>query len=409
MRLLFLSTEFPNKFDSTKATFNFDLMRSLSVDHEIEIVSPIPWTEELRGYFCGINRATDVPNTRLHITNPRYYFIPKIFREHFDKFLWWSLCRTITRLKSLPKPDCILSYWAHPDGAVAVKLAKQLATRSVIMVGGSDVLLMAKHPRRRKAIKAALVEADAIITVSEDLKRHITELGIANEKVHVVRRGVDALYFHSGNQVDARNRVNIPINRKIGLWVGRLVDVKGVDTLINAMQCLQHTFPEFHLYLIGDGPLKNKLVKQAISCSVLDRIHFVGKVPHEELGDWFRAADVTVLPSLSEGVPNTLLESLACGTPFVASNVGGIPEISNHSAASLFPPNDCSALCEQLAFMLENPPHVAMANRPGTLADFAREIAEIAAGDNNTQLLDNSRLNDDLSEQRGSNHGEVLA
>ncbi|PHS14106.1 MAG: hypothetical protein COA78_06090 [Blastopirellula sp.] len=379
MKLLFLSTEFPNQYDPIKATFNYDLIKSLSINHDVEVISPISWTEEFYGRLFIKKNKRQSSGCAFSINYPRYYFIPKLFRKHFHLFLWWSLKGMISELQNRSKPDCILSYWTHPDGSVAVKLAKTLGTRSVIIVGGSDILVLAKLPDRRKEIIRALQETDAIISVSEDLKRHITALGISSEKIHVICRGVDQKIFHSGSKKDARTKLNIPEDRKVALCVGRLVKVKSVKTIINAMQRLHLQFPKLHLYLLGDGPLMGILKKQVASASLIDKIHFIGNCPHHKLGNWYRAADVTVLASVSEGIPNVLLESLACGTPFVASNVGGIPEISQTSSARLFPPKDALALCKQLEFTLNNKLKDEASSRTKSLSEFAQSVARIAS------------------------------
>ena len=97
-----------------------------------------------------------------------------------------------------------------------------------------------------------------------------------------------------------------------------------------------------HLYLVGDGPLCRDLVARAVALGVSARVTFAGPKLHDELPEWYRAADLTVLPSRSEGLPNVLRESLACGTPFVASNVGEINEIADSRFSLLVPPKDPS-------------------------------------------------------------------
>ena len=106
---------------------------------------------------------------------------------------------------------------------------------------------------------------------------------------------------------------------------------------------------EYHLYLVGDGPLRRDLVAQAESHGLSKHVTFVGPKLHNELPDWYRAADLTVLPSRSEGLPNVLRESLACGTPFVASNVGGISEIGDPSCCLLVRPEDPTSLADAIA------------------------------------------------------------
>src|SRR5207244_6384979 len=123
------------------------------------------------------------------------------------------------------------------------------------------------------------------------------------------------------------------------------------DVLLDACAALRHRRP-VRLYLVGDGPLRGRLEKAAGALGLADVVSFVGPRLHDELPDWYRAADLTVLPSRSEGLPNVLRESLACGTPFVASRVGGIPDIAEVPAHRLVSPDDPGALADAIAVTL---------------------------------------------------------
>lgn len=156
------------------------------------------------------------------------------------------------------------------------------------------------------------------------------------------------------------------------LFVGNLVAIKGLDVLLRACELLARDF-EYSCFLIGDGPLRGNLERDVARAGLTDRVRFVGPRPHAQLPDWYRAADVFVLPSRSEGVPNVLLEAAACGTPFVASRVGGIPEIAHLGESRLVPPGDVRQLAGALREFLERP-----APRPARPATEQRGLAEAA-------------------------------
>src|SRR5437763_12347629 len=118
---------------------------------------------------------------------------------------------------------------------------------------------------------------------------------------------------------------------------------------MNALAAIDKLTTLPHLYVVGGGPERAALERRIAEIGLAERVHFVGALRHHELPDWFRAADATVLPSRSEGIPNVLRESLACGTPFVATRVGGIPEISQTAANRLVPVDDYAALAAALA------------------------------------------------------------
>ena len=250
------------------------------------------------------------------------------------------------------------------------------------MVGGSDILVLANEPSRRPGIRKTLDEADAVVTVSNDLHAHIRDLGIADDKIHVVRRGVDDTIFYPGESTQARKALGLPHDKQIGLFVGRLVDVKGLKYLLSAMAESNGTesiCPEqFQLFLVGDGPLRQPLERQAQKLNIASRVHFLGKLPHSQLGTWYRAADVTLLPSLSEGIPNVLLESLACGTPFVASDVGGISEIcSEQDGGYLVPARQPREIASAIGRLLRGRQPVVDTSQIRRNSDFTREMENI--------------------------------
>jgi peptidoglycan/xylan/chitin deacetylase (PgdA/CDA1 family)/glycosyltransferase involved in cell wall biosynthesis len=349
MRLLFISNVFPNPFQTTKGVFNRKLVQAIAADHEIEVISPISWVDECMAKRRG-SRALSSHRLetveRVTVYYPRYYYPPKIMRQRYGWFLWRSLQKTIRQVITSHRPHCVLGYWVHPDGEVAVRTARLAGVPAIVMVGGSDVLLLTQNRNRHRCIVQVLQDADAIVTVSRDLKSQLVNFGIPGEKIYVVYRGIDVDQFFPGSRIEARKRLNLSDKRRLLLWVGRMVPVKGLDVLIEACGHLQDRGEDYHLALIGNGPLQSKLEADIQARRLVSKVSIVGNVDHDRLPDWYRAADLTVLPSRSEGVPNVLRESLACGTPFVASRVGGIPEIAEYPDLQLVPPEDGVALAD---------------------------------------------------------------
>jgi glycosyltransferase involved in cell wall biosynthesis len=360
MRLLLITNIFPSPVLPMKGPFNLELVRALSRRHQVRVIAPLAWTDELAARRRGIRlppgrvSAPDGVNG-VEVVHPRYYFTPKILREQYGRFMWHSVRRVVLSQLDRFRPDVVLAYWVHPDGEMAVRAARVAGVPSAVMVGGSDVLVLAQSPGRRRPILNVLNAADAVIPVSNDLKARLIAIGVAPDKIHVVPRGVDVGRFAPGSRAESRRKLGIPADARAVLWVGRMVPVKGLDVLLDACGRLRAgsgVLP-FRLYLVGDGPLRETLLHRSVKLGVADAVSFVGAVPHSELGDWYRAADLTVLPSRSEGVPNVLRESLACGTPFVASAVGGIPEIADEATCRLVPPEDPTALAAALAGAIE--------------------------------------------------------
>lgn len=388
MRLLLITNVFPSPLHPTKGVFNLELARALRRSHEVSVICPIAWTDEL----AGVRRGRRVPAGRADATDgitayfPRFYFSPKVLRRHYGSFMWHSVAGTVRRQVERFRPGAVIGYWAHPDGEVAVRAARLAGVPAVVMVGGSDVLLMTGDAARRRCVLDVLHAADALVPVSNSLRQKLIEFGIGPEKIHVVERGVDTSVFFPGDRDEARRRLGLDYDGPLIVWVGRMVPVKGLDVLLDASAELRGRSVNFRVYLVGGGPLRAALEQQARNAGLCDVVRFIGAVAHHELVDWYRAADAMVLPSRSEGVPNVLREAAACGIPYVASRVGGIPELPTGDRNHLVPPEDPTSLAGGLAAVLNSVP-IAGRRSPlrssdvsGSWDDAAASLVDIVNG-----------------------------
>ena len=256
-------------------------------------------------------------------------------------------------------------------------VAQELHVPTACIVGGSDVLLLPhQNHRRRKEIVRVLQESDAIITVSEGLRHACTELGATPANVRTIYQGIDPDRFYPRDRVEARRKLRIPQGVTAFVWVGRMVGLKRLDLLVEAISILHRTGRRVKLYLLGDGPKRGSIRAYAESLGLGSVVDFVGPVQQEHLPEWYSAADATVLCSDSEGLPNVLRESLACGTPFVATNVGSIGEFALPECSRLVSPGDAAGLADALATILQPGFRVAAGlHRSRTWKDCAQETA----------------------------------
>jgi glycosyltransferase involved in cell wall biosynthesis len=274
----------------------------------------------------------------------------------------------------------VFATWAYPDGWAAVRLARRAGLPVVLKVHGSDVLQLDQYPGRRLRTAEALRAVDRVVVVSRDLAEKVIELGADPVRVHLVYNGVDAEKFHPGDRAEARRRLGLDPARPVVLYVGNLYPVKGPDVLIEACGRLAAGGTEFDLHVIGQGTLQKSLEARTGALGLATRSLFHGPLPHERLPDWFRAANLLVLPSRSEGVPNVLLEASACGTPYVATAVGGVPEIAHLGRSLLVPPENPARLADGIRDVLARPPAASAGEAAGrTHADAARELAAVLA------------------------------
>lgn len=339
-RVLFFSTIYPRAYDRVRGTYCHDTCRALAVDHEVCVVSPRSWLEAARR-----PRPADAALSREvgRVEYPVFAHIPRVGLAAQHAWMWASLRRRLRSVTAGFRPEAILSYWAHPDGAVAVRLGRELGVPTGIIVGGSDVLILPRDPARRAAVVEALRGAQAVFAVSTHLRDETIALGVDPGRVHVVMQGVDESFTPEGREA-ARERLGLAPSDDVLLWVGRMDPVKGLEVLMEAMRQVVTQRPSARLVLAGDGPARRGVERDVERLGLGGLVRLLGAVAQQRLPDWYRAADLTVLSSHSEGIPNVLRESLACGTPYVSTRVGGIAELYAGPEVRLVPPRDAAAL-----------------------------------------------------------------
>ncbi|MFT4255931.1 MAG: glycosyltransferase family 4 protein [Pseudoxanthomonas sp.] len=359
MKILALTNLYPNPLQPHRAPFNRHLLRMLGQAHELRVIAPTLWLEEWQALRRGgkpLPPSRRVFNEGLVIDHPRYWYTPRILRSHYGQFFRASVAGCFRRALREFAPDIVFAPWAYPDGWAAVRLAHAAGLPAVVQVHGSDVRLLDQFGARTKGTRQALAEADGVIAVSAELAGRVAALGADAGKVRTIVDGVDRQRFHPGPRGEARQALRLDDGVRHLLFIGNLLPVKGVDVLLQACQQLQARRRDWRLHLVGDGPSRAAYERLAQSLGIADRVDFHGSLPHHELPTWLRAADLFVLPSRSEGIPNVLLEASACATPWIASAVGGIPEIAPLGRSRLLPPEQPQTLAEAIAAMLDAPP-----------------------------------------------------
>jgi glycosyltransferase involved in cell wall biosynthesis len=383
MHVAFLTNVFPSPIAPTKGTFNLELARALARQHDISAIVPISWIDELKARLGGrrlpASRRCEANGICTHF--PRFWYPPRLARSRYDRCLEWSIHKTLAQVAAR-RPNAVLGYWAHPDGAVAVRWARRLRVPGWIMVGGSDVLLLARERSRGDAIRQALQEADGVIAVSRDIAERLIRGGLPAQRVEIVPRGVDRTTFCLADQREARRLLGHDDELPWFVWAGRMVDVKNLDGLIAAADAARKRAADFRLVLLGDGPLRPALTRMISARGLNKHVWLVGSVPHHALAAWYQAADWTVLCSHSEGIPNALLESHACGTPFIATQVGGISEIVVDGSDVLVPAGDAHALADALcqAVRHRKQPSPRLTETVRSVDEAAQEVAALLSG-----------------------------
>ncbi len=245
-------------------------------------------------------------------------------------------------------PDVILAYTIYPDGYGALRVGRRLRIPVVLCGIGSDVRYIADSVQKRLA-GSALRRADYVLTVSHELRERALDLGASPERSRAILNGCNTSIFRPWDRAAARLKLGVDPNGKQIVFVGRLLALKGLRELFEAIAIARRDSPSLELTCIGEGPLGEELAARASQQDLAGAVRFIPAAAPAEIADWMAAADITCLPSYTEGCPNAIVESLACGRAVVGTNVGGIPELVNASNGVLVRPHDPTDLARGIA------------------------------------------------------------
>lgn len=358
MKVLCFSTLYPHAGVPQHGVFVENRLRRLVETGKVEakVIAPVPWFPSSGAMFGQYALHAKAPRFEvrygIHVYHPRFIVLPKVGM----RFAPTSLAKTaIACAQALREsgfePDVIDAHYFYPDGVAATALAAALKKPFMITARGTDINLIPEYSHARKRVLEAGHAADALGAVCQALADTMIDLGMDNEKIHVLRNGVDLALFAPVDRKKAKEewRVSGPTL----LSVGGLNERKGHHLTLEALQQL----PDFRFLLAGDGPDRAKLESLASSLGLADRVHFLGPVPQDKLASLFSAADISVLASSREGWANVLLESMACGTPVAATSVWGTPEVvAAPEAGHLFKARSADAIADGVKALWRNLP-----------------------------------------------------
>ena len=365
LRLLTFSTLFPNAEQPNHGIFVENRLCHLVATGEAvsTVLAPVPFFPSASPRFGKWARYARVPalETRhgLAIHHPRYLVIPRIGMSVAPSLLYRASLGPARRLLHEKNVEMIDAHYVYPDGVAAVWLGAALGLPVVITARGSDVTQLPDFPAPRRLIEGAIRRAAGLIAVSSALRDRLIELGAPPERTITLRNGIDTAMFHPPADRDAA-RAALGLTRKTLISVGGLIARKRHHLTIEALRLL----PDVDVLLVGEGPERAALQAQAAAAGLADRVRLVGPVPHAQLPAYYGAADASVLASSREGWANVLLESMACGTPAIASDIPGNPEVVQSPEAGLIVrANTAEGIAEAVRTLFANPPDRAATRR----------------------------------------------
>ncbi len=357
MNLLTYTTLYPSAVSPQHGIFVENRLRRIVATGEASarVVAPVPWfpfTGDVFGRYGTLARFDTVEERfGIEIDHPRYLSIPKVGMNLAPWLLYRGTVDRVRRHVGEAGAVLIDAHYFYPDGVAAAMIGRVLGRPVVITARGSDINLIADHAGPRRQILAAARQSAAVIAVSDALRRRMIDIGIDERRIHVLRNGVDLEMFSPvpGDQA----RAMLGIERPAMVAVGNVLSTKGQDIAVRALTLI----PDIDLVVVGAGPQEREFQRLAGQLGISDRVRFAGRIPQAELKYWFSAAEFSVLASVREGWPNVLLESMACGTPVIASNVGGVPEIiASPEAGRIMAQRTPEALAAAVRDLRANPP-----------------------------------------------------
>lgn len=330
IKTLLFSTLFPSSIRPIHGIFVETRLRELLKSGEVEtkVIAPVPWFPLSGKHFGEYGQFAATPKFEhrngIDVFHPRYFLPPKIGMNVAPHALAACAMPTIRRLLQAGFDfDLIDAHYYYPDGVAAGIIARQLGKPFVVTARGTDINLIPQHAYPRRLILKTATDAFASIGVCKALMDSLAGLGAEPSKLHVFRNGVNLQKFQPEEQSLARKNLRLPA-KKILLSVGHLVERKGHHITIEALTTLPQ---DVFLVIAGSGPERVSLEALARKLCVTEKVRFTGQLENSELRSWYSAADALVLCSSREGWANVLLESMACGTPVIATKIWGTPEV----------------------------------------------------------------------------------
>jgi glycosyltransferase involved in cell wall biosynthesis len=375
LRVLTLATLFPNGLKPNLGLFVERQTRALAAREgvAVEVVAPIGlplWPLSLHPHYAPL-RA--LPRREawngLIVHRPRYRVWPRVGAAGVARRMADALLPVLREIRARFPFEVIDAEFFWPDGPAAMRLARALGVPFSVKARGSDVHLWGARPGIADQIVAAGRAAGGLLAVSAALKADMAALGMPEEKIRVHHTGIDLDLFRPADRAAAKAALGV--EGPLLVTAGALLERKGQALSIAALRQL----PGATLILVGDGPDRRRLEGLARGANV----RFLGNRPHAELPALLAAADVMVLPTVSEGLANVWVEALACGTPVVTADVGGAREVIDRPQAGRLVPREAGAIAQAVRELLADPPDPVGVREGALRFSWDKNGAELAA------------------------------
>lgn len=331
LKVLSLTTVFPVPGAPLRGLFVKARLEQLAAYADVKVLAPTPLLNYARWRTRSAalpSRRMTVGNSKLEVLRPKWFYPP--FGGAWNAlFLFVCLLPVCLALRRRFPFAVIDAHFGHPEGVAAALLAAVLRLPFCVTLRGSE-LDHVQRGLRRWAMRRSLQRAARVIAVSAPLRELALSLGADAGRTVIIPNGVDRAIFFPRDRTECRRKHGLQTDEKIILSAGHLIQLKGHHRVIQALKRLRAREIKPHLLIAGGtgaaSPYTNQLHRLVRELELEGAVSFLGEVPPVMLAELMSAADVFCLASSREGWPNVVQESLSCGTPVVATAVGGVPE-----------------------------------------------------------------------------------
>ncbi len=356
-----LSTLYPNAANPRFGTFVARSLEALAKrgDWRVTVISPIGLPPIALGRYRPLAELpAQADEGGITVYRPHFTLIPRIGARRNAAAIARAVLPLARRIHAEAPIDMLDAQFFFPDGPAAAEVARTMKLPLSIKARGSDISFWGEQGFARSQMLDAACTASGLLAVSRDLAEQMALMGMDAEKITVHYTGLDRDRFRPFAHQQLRSQLSrelgfiLPENVPVLACVGALIERKGQGIAIAALAAI----PDARLILIGKGEDEAQLRMLATSQGVADRVHFAGSIDHDLLPLILSAADVMVLPTVSEGLANAWVEALACGTPVVTTDVGGARELITGDTAGRLVERNVEAVAAGIKEVLAAPP-----------------------------------------------------
>ena len=326
LSVLSFTTVYPRPGAPNLGVFVRSRLQAMTSAASVRVVAPVAWMEygNSKHPFPGRLERTSIDG-RLEVLRPRWFYLPG------TPWLTPALL-AICSLWSFRgiRFDIIDAHFGHPAGEAACLLSLCTGRPFAVTLRGNETM----HAKDRLVgwwMRWALRRASRVITVSERLREFAIGIGVDPDRAITIPNGINPEVFYPRDRTLCRSRLGMREQAKHVLSVGYLIERKGHHHAIEALLQMRTAGLDAELWIVGDrggeGNFEEPLRALTARHGLSQVVHFVPGTPQDTLAEYMTAADVLCLASSREGWPNVVHEALACGTPVVATDVGGVPDM----------------------------------------------------------------------------------